>query len=224
MMWRKSFRAVLCVGVLGASSHAAVFSYDASMDGPSESPPNVSPATGYARVDYDDVAHTLRVQANFTGLLGTTTAAHIHSPTPTAMTGTAGVATQLPSFVGFPLGVNSGSMDQTFDLTQASSWNPSFVTNNGGSPSSAEAALALHLADGKAYFNVHSTSFPGGEIRGFFVLIPEPSMMALIGALTLPLLARRRRTSPCPSLDSASRGSGAEPCPASPAPRLELLP
>ena len=42
------------------------------------------------------------------------------------------MATRVPSFVGFPLGVTAGSMDNTYDLNLASSYNPAFVTDNGG--------------------------------------------------------------------------------------------
>ena len=35
------------------------------MDGPSESPANASPGTGYGTALYDDVAHTLALNARF---------------------------------------------------------------------------------------------------------------------------------------------------------------
>jgi hypothetical protein len=117
----------------------------------------------------------MHVNVTFTGLLGTTTASHIHAPTAVAGTGTAGVATQTPYFTGFPIGVTSGSYDNTFDMTQTSSYNSSFVTANGGTAAGAEAALFAAIADGKAYLNVHSSVFTGGEIRGFLVPTSTPS-------------------------------------------------
>jgi hypothetical protein len=148
-----------------------------------------SPGTGTTQVDIDTVANTLRVQVAFSGLLGTTTAAHIHAPTAAPFTGNAGVATQTPTFSGFPLGVTSGTYDQTFDMTLASTWNGSYVTANGGSVAATEAAFAAALAAGKAYLNIHTSSFGGGEIRAF---LPEPATAAamLLGA---GLLFRRRR-------------------------------
>src|SRR5437762_82616 len=77
---------------LGAFSaaNATVITYVANLNGPSESPPNASPGTGSGQVDYDNVAHTLHVHVTFSGLVGTTTASHIHAPTATPGTGTAG--------------------------------------------------------------------------------------------------------------------------------------
>ncbi len=94
----------------------------------------------------------------FSGLVANTTAAHIHCCT--APPGNVGVATTLPAFAGFPLGVTSGSLDQTYDTTLASTWNPAYITNNGGTPLSAEAALATGLAAGNAYLNIHTSTYP----------------------------------------------------------------
>jgi hypothetical protein len=172
-----------------------VFDYTAILDGPSEFPANASPGTGFAQVNYDDVAHTLFVDVTFSGLLGTTTASHIHSATAVPGTGTVGVATTTPTFAGFPLGVTSGAYINTLDLTLASSWNPSYITANGGTTAGAEAALATGLAAGEAYLNIHTTVVPGGEIRGFLEPVPEPSSMGLLalGGGALAWGARRRK-------------------------------
>jgi len=146
---------------------ATVLHYNCLLSGPAESPPNASPGNGGAEVTIDNVANTMRVQCTFAGLLGTTTACHIHAPTVVALTGTAGVATLTPAFTGFPLGVTAGTLDHTFDLTLTSTYNAPFVTANGGTAAGAEAALLAAIAAGKAYFNVHTTVVPGGEIRGF---------------------------------------------------------
>ena len=165
--------------------------YTAALSGPNESPPNASPGTGNATVTFDLVANLMRVQVSFSGLTSNTTASHIHCCTSAPFTGTAGVATTTPTFPGFPLGVVAGSYDQTFDMTLASSYNSAFITANGGTPASAEAALAAGLAAGESYLNIHTAQFPSGEIRGFLVAVPEPSTLGFAGAACGVLLLFR---------------------------------
>jgi hypothetical protein len=180
------------------SAFATVFSYEAIMSGPSESPPNASPGTGFGTADYDNVTHMLALNASFSGLLGTTTASHIHAPTLVPFSGTAGVATTTPSFAGFPLGVTAGAFSNTIDLTQSSSWNPAYVTANGGTTAGAEAAFTSALATGQAYWNIHTTVVPGGEIRGFMIPVPTPEpttcVLFVLGAIGLSGTVGRRRS------------------------------
>lgn len=165
-------------------AHAALAYYKATLSGPNESPANASPGTGFAEVDIDATAHTMRVIITFSGLTGTTTASHIHGPTAVAGTGTAGVATVTPTFTSFPLGVTAGSYDHTYDMTLTSSYNSSFVTANGGTAAGAEAALFGSIAAGTAYVNIHSTTFGGGEIRGFLTAFdPTPTQTTSWGRI-----------------------------------------
>lgn len=168
----------LLVALAVTSAPAAVVSYVATLTGAAESPPNASPGTGFAQVDIDPVAHTMHVFTSFSGLSGTVTAAHIHGPTAAAGTGTAGVATTTPTFTAFPSGVTFGMYDRTFDTSLTSSFGSAFLANNGGTAAAAEGALFLAITDGKAYLNIHSNLYPGGEIRGFLVPLAtadEPS-------------------------------------------------
>jgi CHRD domain/PEP-CTERM motif len=189
---RVSFLAVFFLGVAG-TSRADFLYYTAVLNGANESPSNGSPGTGSALVSIDTLANTMRVQVIFSGLTAGVTASHIHSATAVAGTGTAGVATTTPTFTGFPSGVTSGSYDNTFDMTLASSYNPAFVTANGGTTASAEAALFAGIAAGKAYLNIHTKAIPSGEIRGFLTAVPEPSGFVLMGLGGLGTLALARR-------------------------------
>jgi hypothetical protein len=166
------------------------------MDGPSE--PTSSPGTGYGTVLYDNVAHTLKLDATFSGLATDvgqgTSASHIHAATTLPFQGSTGVATTTPTFVGFPLDVFAGEFHNTLDLTQSTSWNPSYVTANGGTTAGAETALASALATGRSYWNIHSDKFPSGEIRGFLQLVPEPAscLLLVIGLAAFACGERRR--------------------------------
>lgn len=168
----KTLLLALCSASLLLPAQAHTIKHYATLNGANEAPANTSPGTGVVFFNYDHDNHRLQMLASFSGLEGLTTAAHIHAPTVTALTGTAGVATTTPTFAGFPNGVTSGTYSNTLDLTLASSYNAAYLTANGGTPATAEAALVAAIAAGKAYFNLHTSVYGGGEIRGFLVPIP----------------------------------------------------
>jgi len=189
---------LIALPLLTATLSAAPLGFFAVLTGPSETPPNASPGTGYATVVIDASAHTMSVDVSFFGLVAGTTAAHIHvinGPGDGNTSDTAGpIATTTPTFAGFPSGVTSGSYSNLLDTTLAGSYNPSFVTNS-GSIAAAESALFSAIIQGRAYFNIHSNTFPGGEIRGFFQPVPEPSTVAMVGVVLAGLGFRRARRS-----------------------------
>ena len=47
-----------------------------------------------------------------------------------------------------------------------------WLTDSGGTPELAEAALFAGIIEGRAYLNIHSSLYPGGEIRGFLQAAP----------------------------------------------------
>ena len=155
------FAALASLLLIAPVTHAQGLLYSVLLSGPAESPPNASPGVGSGFVLLDTTTHLWHLHVDFAGLTGTTTASHIHSATAVPGTGTAGVATTTPTFTGFPLG----------------------VTAHGGTTAQAELDLAASINAGTAYWNIHSSTFPGGEIRGFLAAVPEPATVAMISAV-----------------------------------------
>jgi len=176
------------VGVMltGASVSAATV-FATTLSGASEAPANGSAGTGSALVTL--AGNTLNVSLTFSGLSTPDVAGHIHCCGPLGVDETVAVP-----FVGLATGVTAGSFTGAFDLTNAASYNSTFISANGGTASAAEAALIAGLNSGMTYVNIHTAVLPGGEIRGQLGAVPEPATMVLAGsALAALALWRRRR-------------------------------
>lgn len=126
------------------SANAAIHPFLATYSGNQENPPNPSPAIGTIAGVYDDASNTMHYMIVFGGLLTGTTAAHFHAPAAPGVNAPVVIA-----HAGFPVGVTAGTYTATEVLTDAQE---------------------VQLKAGLWYSNIHTSLFPGGEIRAQIVL------------------------------------------------------
>jgi len=156
--------------LLGASASAAILTFEANLDGLQETPPNASPAFGFAQFTLNDISGLVTITSgNYQDLLGPSTAVHIHG-----LSGP-GVASAV---------IIALTLDQPGATTG---------TFSGGGTLTAPQIAGMEA--GNTYVNVHSNVFPGGEIRGQLFLVPEPSsvILACTGIFGLFIVSRRRK-------------------------------
>jgi CHRD domain len=118
-------------------AHAATINFKADLKAASEVPPKDSSGSGTLTGTLDTDTNEFKYHVEFSGLTGPVVAAHFHGP---AAVG-ANAKPQLP--------IKTGQIT---------------------SPLEGKATLTPEqekdLADGKWYFNLHTSANPGGEIRG----------------------------------------------------------
>jgi len=155
------------VAALSAGIASAQFTFDATLLGANEVPPNGSPGTGFGTVVLNAAETQITVDESWTGLTAPATASHIHGP------GGPGVnAAVIFPFSGVPAATAGSIPEQSFAINS---------TQVG------------YLFAGTLYMNVHSSTFPGGEIRGQLILVPEPAVAAIVGLGVVTAVWRLRR-------------------------------
>jgi hypothetical protein len=128
---------VVIAALVPAASFAGT-GFSAVLNAAQEVPTNASPATGVGTCVLNDAQTQLSYTVTYSGLVALRTASHFHGP---ALAGT-----NAPVVFGIAsAGPTAGTITGTWTLT------PTNVSD---------------LFAGKLYLNVHSQTYPGGEIRG----------------------------------------------------------
>ncbi len=180
------------LGALAATPASASQLFKGSLSGAQENPAVPTSASGSGSVLLSDDMNSITVNLSWMGLSAPAVAAHIHCCVPVGVNG--------PVAIGFmPSSSTSGSLSSTYDLTSLGTYTSAFVDANGGTLESTRSAFLAGLMSGNSYLNIHSSNYPGGEIRGQVVsAVPEPAtwgMMILgFGMLGGAVRYRRRTT------------------------------
>ena len=176
MSFRSLSRSAIVAAVALATSSAAQAqtSFTAFLDGRQEvqTPRVVTPALGNGTVLMNAERTLITINLTFQGLFGPITMAHIHNGA---------------------FGSNGTPIVDIFSL----------ITPGGTGGSIMNAVLSINMMQanvllaGNGYFNIHTTAFPGREIRGQINVVPEPSTYLLMatGLGGVMMLVRRRRAS-----------------------------
>lgn len=127
---------------LVAGTAVAQTVYQATLTGGAEVPPIASPGQGTATLVLDAAQDQISVSVTWSGLLANTTAGHIHGPAAVGVNGP----------VMFNLNISGSTAGSVSGLTFA-------ITST----------QVTNLESGLLYANLHTSSFPGGEIRGQFL-------------------------------------------------------
>jgi hypothetical protein len=155
--WCAWILAAVCAS-LPSAARADTF-YTANLSGAEEVPANASAGTGFGRVTLNDSETQVTVSVYYQGLGSNVTAGHVH--------GSAPPGTNAP--IVFNLNPTTG-------VTQGSVVGMLFAITP---------AQVADLKNGLLYFNIHSGTFPDGEIRGQ-IRVDSPFTATLSGQQQVP--------------------------------------
>lgn len=176
-MMNRVIGGVVAAAALSSVAQAQLVTLTAQLTGGQEVPAVSTPATGLATLVIDLATNNWTFDIQFGTLTAPLSVAHIHQ----AAAGANGPV--IIGLDGMPL--SGGRPVWNLLAPGITSFNSNGALN---APFAFPAAQVANLLAGNTYINVHSTAFPGGEIRG--QLVPTPGS---IGLLTLAGIAAGRR-------------------------------
>jgi CHRD domain len=121
-------------------ARATLWTFNNTLDGSQETPPNSSPGTGSLTATLDDVTGQMDVSGSYQNLIGVTGDSHVHCCAPPGQ----------PALILFYL-TNNPPGTQSGTFTGSAVLSADYVQN---------------VLSGLSYVNVHTSEVPGGEIRG----------------------------------------------------------
>lgn len=129
--------AAAAVLLAASSAGAATLHFATTLKGADEVPANTTKGTGKVTASLDTATKVFSYKVTYKGLTGPATMAHFHGP--------AAPGANAPPVVPVPMSALANPMTGTATLTDAQ---------------------IADLEAGKWYFNIHTATNPGGEIRG----------------------------------------------------------
>lgn len=166
---RKLLVVITTCAVLVLMGHAAGAAtwFDTLLDGDQEVPANTSPGLGFGSVLLNDLEDLITVNLWWQNLTTAPTAAHIHGPAGPGVNGPI-----VFTLTGVPAATTGSIPEQSFAISQEQvNW----------------------LKSGLLYFNIHTSQYPGGEIRGDIHPVPEPGGLIALGVGLVGLAAAMKR-------------------------------
>ncbi len=150
--------AMLLAFVLASRAETVLFKAD--LKGSNQVPPNQTTGIGTVTATYEPATKQLSWNGSYSGLTGPATAAHIHGPA------AVGANARLVVWVSDNMGqCSQGQCKSKIDSK------PPLTSPFRGSATLSDEQVSELMA-GMYYVNIHTDSYPGGELRGQLVKVP----------------------------------------------------